>query len=215
MKKLVLLILILLAPTVVRAESAPDERPHWSLEFKGGENIPAISGWSKYYDKRSNSEYGGALAYKITRWMEAGVEGAIIKGNGAGTAQLHNSVSGNVTFESYPLSVFVLARGVFSEDQWIVPYVGGGWTRLFYREKVQYQGISRGFADGYHARAGLQLLLDNIDPSAANDFYLEYGVTHTYFFIEAERIKANAQTVSSGSVDLGGTSFLGGLLFEF
>ena len=73
----------------------------------------------------------------------------------------------------------------------------------------------RGAANGYHARAGLQLLLDGIDQSAANSLYLDYGVYHTYLFLEAEYTRAMVDTVSGGSVNLGGTSWLGGFLFEF
>jgi hypothetical protein len=45
--------------------------------------------------------------------------------------------------------------------------------------------------------------------------YLDYGVFHTYLFFEAEYIRATVNTVTSGSVNLGGTSWLAGLLFEF
>ena len=44
---------------------------------------------------------------------------------------------------------------------------------------------------------------------------MDYGVFHTYFFVEAQRTRAMIETVSGESIDLGGTSVLGGLLFEF
>ncbi len=43
----------------------------------------------------------------------------------------------------------------------------------------------------------------------------DYGVYHTYFFVEAQRSKAMINDVTGVSVNLGGTSILGGLLFEF
>ena len=58
----------------------------------------------------------------------------------------------------------------------------------------------------------MQFALDRIDQGAANNMYMEYGVYHTYFFVEAEQTKAKVQ---SASVDLGGTAYLMGLLFEF
>ena len=124
----------------------------------------------------------------------------------------HGTLSGNVSYDLYPLNVFVLLRGVISERQWLVPYVGGGWTRIFYQDKIQDQNTVHGSADGYHLRGGLQLLLDGIDRDAANSLSMDYGVYHTYFFVEAERTKAKIKTAS---VDLGGTAYLMGLLFEF
>ncbi len=211
---LAVLITGLVAATPLMAETDL-ERPHWSLEAKGGLFIPALDNWSAAYGRRDAPEYGGSLAYKITRQFEVGIEAASIVARGQAFAPLHGTTAGSVTYDAYPLNAFVLMRGVFSENQWLIPYAGGGWTRMFYREKVSGQGIARGSVDGYHARAGIQILLDGIDPSAANSFYLEYGVYHTFLFIEAERIKANVDTATSGSVDLGGTSWLSGFLFEF
>ena len=216
MKKIILFLVFILLPTTVLAEEPVAERPHWSLEIKGGDFIPDVANWSAYYGNRYTGEYGGALAYKLWRPLEVGVEGSYIEDRGQGLAPLHNNtVAGKVTYKLYPLNVFVLARAVFSEKQWLVPYVGGGWTRMFYEENVERQGVIRGAVNGYHARAGIQLLLDGIDPSAANSFYLDYGVYHTYLFLEAERTRAMVDTVSGGSVNLGGTSWRGGFLFEF
>ncbi|MGE5751936.1 MAG: hypothetical protein ACM30F_07315, partial [Nitrospirota bacterium] len=89
------------------------------------------------------------------------------------------------------------------------------WTTMFYREEVQSQEVTRGSTNGYHARAGLQLLLDGIDPSASTSLELDYGMFHTYLFVEAEYIRTMANTATSGSVNIGGTSWLAGLLFEF
>lgn len=209
-----LLFSILMSLTAQAAEQ-PLERPHWSLEVKGGVFIPAIDNWTTYYGRRDISEYGGTLAYKIIRQIEVGMEGSYIRDKGRGLAPLHNLVTGKVTYELAPLDVFVLFRGVFSETQWLVPYAGGGWTRMYYREKVQYQDEVRGSTDGYHVRAGLQLLLDEIDPRAAHNLFTDYGVFHTYLFFEARYIRAMINDLGGTSVNLGGTSWLGGLLFEF
>ena len=69
--------------------------------------------------------------------------------------------------------------------------------------------------DGYHGRAGLQLLLDNMDPRAAGNLYTDYGIFHTYLFFEAQYIRAMVSDLDGVSVNLGGTSYLAGLLFEF
>jgi hypothetical protein len=114
----------------------------------------------------------------------------------------------------------VVLRGIFTENQWVVPYVGGGWTRMYYKEELSLQPTARGYTDGSHVRGGLQLLLDVFDQRAATNMYRDYGISHTYFFVEAQRTRAMIDTVAtvsspSESINLGGTSVLGGLLFEF
>jgi hypothetical protein len=211
-KKIILLLLALMAPSLASAADMNIDQPHWSFEIKGGQFFPSIGNWEQYHDKKYLPEYGAALGYKVQRNIEVGFSAGTAQGKGKGYFQGHSIIGGDVTYELYPVSMFVLARGVFSEKQWLVPYVGGGLTRIYYRESVKYQDSVRGSADGYHVRGGLQLLLDAMDQSAANSMYLDYGVHHTYFFMEAEYTSAK---VGSTSYDIGGTAYLAGLLFEF
>jgi hypothetical protein len=215
LRKFLLLAVLLFLPLVSHAADQIQERPHWSLEVKGGLFIPALDNWSTYYGRRDTSEYAGTLAYKIFRQLEVGIEGGYIHDGGQAFAPLHGIPAGSVNYKLFPVNAFILVRGVFSEKQWLVPYIGGGWTRMYYKEEVQDQSTVRGSVDGYHGRGGLQLLLDGIDPSASTSMYLDYGVFHTYLFFEAEYVRATVNTATSGSVNLGGTSWLAGLLFEF
>jgi hypothetical protein len=216
-KKIILGVMLfsIMMSNSARAAEPALERPHWSLELKGGVFIPDIDNWATYYGRREISEYGGSLAYKITQQIEVGLEGSYIKDKGQGLAPLHGIVTGDVTYELAPLNVFVLVRAVFRDNQVLIPYAGGGWTRMYYREKVQYQGDIKGSTDGYHARAGLQLVLDSMDPRAASNMYMDYGVFRTSLFFEARHIRAMITDLNGTSVNLGGTSWLGGLLFEF
>jgi len=209
------LFLLIMLPLAAQAGEQALERPHWSLEMKGGIFIPAIDNWATYYGGRDTIEYGGSLAYKILRQIEIGVEGTYIKDRGQGFAPMHNIVTGSITYELAPLNVFILARGTFSEKQWLIPYVGGGWTRMYYKEETQNQGVARGSTDGYHARAGLQIVLDGADPRAAGNLYQEYGIFHTSLFLETRYIRAMITDLDGSSANLGGTSYLMGLLFEF
>jgi hypothetical protein len=73
MQKILLMLLALLVPAAVYgAEPLPD-RPHWSLELKGGTFAPVLDNWAYYYGKRSMPEYEGTLAYKVLRQVEVGV----------------------------------------------------------------------------------------------------------------------------------------------
>lgn len=222
LKKIMLVFILTLLPAVTNAADSNPQRPHWSLEVKGGFFYPDIENWQESYSSRKTGHYAATLAYKLFRQLEIGLEGGYIKDTGQGIALLHTAnnagipvYAGNVTYELFPLEAFIVLRGVFSEEQWLIPYIGGGWTRMYYREKVEFQEDAKGYADGYHGKAGLQFLLDGLDQSAANSFYRDSGVLHTYFFLEAQRTRAMADTVTGGSVNIGGTSYLGGLLFEF
>lgn len=221
MKNIILILLFIFIPAVAFAEAPAEDRPHWSLEVKGGTFAPDIDNWATFYGDRSTGQFEATLAYKILRQVEAGVAIGRIRDGGKGTALIHSQLTGTTTYgghvnyQLFPVNVFVVLRGVFSENQWVVPYVGGGWTRMYYREELSAQPTVKGFADGYHARAGLQLLLDTLDERAATNMLRDYGVFHTYFFVEAQRTRAMIDDISGKSINLGGTSWLGGLLFEF
>jgi len=205
--------MLILAPTLASAAEAGTDRPHWSLELKGGALFRDTAGWSRFYGSSYLGEYGGALAYKLRREVEIGVEGSYARAKGKGVQR--QVPTGEVTHEQAPLNLFVLVRGVFNENQWLVPYAGGGFTRMFYRDRVTGQAKTQGSANGYHGRAGVQLLLDRLEPETAKGLYRDFGMHHTYFLLEGKYTRAMADTVAAGSVNLGGASCLAGFLFEF
>ena len=214
MKRLLLAVVLLLLPSVAAAAERWD-RPHWSLELKGGAFFPATENWSKFYGSSYLEQFGGALSYKVIRQLELGIAGTYGWATGKGVQPSHGVAAGETDYQQAPLDLFILARGVFDENQLLVPYAGGGYTRMFYRVGVKGQSSTEGSVNGYHARAGLQFLLDRLEPESAENLYNDYGLQHTYFFVEGKYTRAIADTVPSGSVNIGGTSALAGLLVEF
>jgi len=210
LKKLFLFLILLAIPALAQAEDSTTEPPQWSFEIKGGLFYPALSNFSQYYGEKDVPQYSLALAYKIIRQIDIGVEGGYITARGTASAPLHGIMTGSVTLDLIPVNAFLLFRGVLSEQQWIVPYAGGGYTKILYNEAIENQSSVKGSANGYHVRGGLQFLLDALDTESANEFQSEYGVNHTYLFVEAEYTHA-----LTSSVNLGGTGYLVGLLFEF
>ncbi len=203
-------LLLVLIPQGSLASDGQQEAPRWSLELKGGNFFPKEEAWEPYYGDDKTGQLGAGLAWKITRQIEIGLDTAYIKDEGKGLAPQQGQITGNVTLELYPLQLFLLARGVFREEQWLVPYIGGGFTRTYYEQDIRGQERRRGSATGSHLRAGVQLLLDNIDRGTAWGFYDNFGVNNTYLFVEAQ-----SSSVKVESIDLGGTSYQIGLLFEF
>jgi opacity protein-like surface antigen len=211
-KKILLLIALIAFPASAHAADPLFDLPRWSFELKGGVFAPDLPNFEQFYGRTDMPGFGAALAYKPFRLIEVGLESGLMKEKGFAFAPLHNEAAGEVTYQLVPVNVFVLLRGVLDEDQWLVPYVGGGYTRMLYSVKTEGQGTVKGVANGYHARAGLQLLLDVMDPEAANNLYMDYSVNNTYLFVEAEFISAKEKTTS---IDLGGMAVMAGLLFEY
>ncbi len=219
-KKLALIAVILMFPAASLAADLEPEHTRWSVEVKGGLFYPDFNDWSTFYGSDRTWDVAGAVGYKILRQVEIGVEAGMMRDNGQGIAPTMGITSGSVQYSLWPLNAYVLCRAVFSERQWLVPYAGGGWTRMFYKEKIEGQDTIKGSADGYHGRAGIQLLLDNLDTTASNNLYMDFGIRHTYLIFEVEYTHVMAETqatvpAAGHEVNIGGTSYFGGFLFEF
>jgi hypothetical protein len=212
LNKIIALLILLILPSTAGAAEELLGRPRWSLELKGGVFAPSLGNWSSFYGKKAMPAFATSLAYKYSRRVEIGAEAGTSHGKGQAVAVLHGTPAGSVTYDLYPVNLFVLTRFAQDNDQWMVPYVGGGLTRMYYRQKIEGLDAVRGSADGFHVRGGLQFSLDNIDVNASNAMYNYYRVLNSWFFIEAEYIRAIVHSVST---DLGGTAYRAGLLFEF
>ncbi len=212
MRKTIWFLILLFLSSVASAEEPLLDHPHWSLEIKGGLFAPALKDWPRYYGQHDMPEYAVSLAYKLLRQVELGAGVGSMSAKGQAYRKGHGTLDGEATYELEPVNVFIVVRGSVKDEQWLVPYAGVGWTRMYYREMITGQETVRGNADGYHVRGGVQLSLDLMDPGASTTMYADYGVHNTYFFIEVERTRVIERTTS---LDLGGTAYLAGLLFEF
>ncbi len=193
-------------------EPVKPKAPKWSLELKAGLFEPAIDDWELFYGDDKTIHVAGAVAYKIIQQVEIGMEGGWIRDKGKGFLPANGILGGEVEYKLFPLNVFVLFRGVFTPGQVVVPYIGGGWSRVYYRQKVENQSTIDGAENGIHYRAGIQFLINNIDKNAASKLKRSYGVQNTYFFLEVEELDVE---VDSTNVEIGGTSYLAGFLMEF
>jgi hypothetical protein len=194
------------------APAAPAEGmnpPHWSLEIRAGHFEPDLKEWETFYGDSKADVLGLSLGWKLLRQVEVGLTVDDIEDTGVGKLPLNGTLGGQVNFHMYPAQLYVLLRGVFFENQWVVPYVGGGISRVYYHEEIDNQGSVRGHTDGDHTRYGLQFLLDSIDKGNAAGFE-EEGVENTYLFVEKLSFSADLE-----GVELGGESTMFGLLFEF
>jgi len=193
---------------------ADDNRPHWSAEVKFGQFRPDLDEWDTFYNKDYMWQYGAALAYKVIRQLDIGLEASYMSQSGKGILPLNNQVGGDVDYTLIPVSAFVTLRAVFSESQIIVPYVGGGVTRMYYEQDVDGGKTSKGNTDGSYYKAGVQFLLDRVDTTGASILKRDFGIYNTYLFFEFANTTAEIDDVNGDEVDLGGKSYFLGLLFE-
>jgi opacity protein-like surface antigen len=184
-------------------------KPRWSAEIMSGRFEPELEDWATFYGDDEMRQLGFGLGYKLLRQVEVGLAVDYMHDKGVGRLPLNDSFGGEVDFQLYPAHLYVLLRGVFFENQWVVPYVGGGLTRAYYRQAVDNQSSVRGKADGDHTRFGLQILLDALDGGNAAGFE-EESVDNTYLVIE--RLSFSAEF---DGIELGGDSVRLGLVFEF
>lgn len=186
-------------------------KPTWSIEAKGGRFTPDVERWSDYYGSDDTEHIAFSLSWKLLRMLEIGIDGQRMQATGVGTLPLNGVNGERVVYRLYPLQMGVTFRALFYEEQIVVPYVGGGWSRVYYDIEIDGQDDTKGSVDGYYARAGLQFLLDPLDRADAANLRL-YGIENTYWIVEAQQLTARDDTANA---DIGGQSWLTGLLFEF
>lgn len=191
------------------AAGAASQPPRWSLEIRTGELEPELEEWAQFYGDDHADQLGFALAYKVLPYVDVGLAVDHVHDKGVGNLPLNGMPGGEVEFHLYPAHLYVMLRGAFFENQWIVPYAGGGITRAYYRQAIDNQPSVRGKTDGDHSRAGLQILLDWLDEGNAAGFE-EESVENTYLFVERLSF-----SVEVDGIELGGDSVVFGLAFEF
>ena len=192
--------------------AADKTKPHWTLELNGGVFQPEDDNWSTYYGKDYMWAIGGSMAYRIFNVLDFGVNLDYSQDRGVGNLPISGLTGGKVTYRVLPVDFFALFRLRFAEGQWIVPYGGGGYTRYAYHITVAGEGSTRGSVNGYHARAGLQFLLDVLDPSAAKEMFRNYGAVNSYLYFELKRTRVEAGTPA---IQIGGYSAKSGIMIEF
>ncbi len=143
-------------------ENAVVEKPSWALEFKIGRFAPDIDNWETFYGNDYTHDLAGAFSYKLLEKIEFGLQGSWIRDRGQGFLPSNNVNGGRVKYQLFPLNAFVLFRGIYSPNQWFVPYIGGGFSRTYYRINIENQSSIDGAENGTHYRAGIQFLLNNI-----------------------------------------------------
>jgi hypothetical protein len=130
----------------------------------------------------------------------------------------------------FPTAVLLVYRADQAWQRWripLVPYAKVGLNYTIWRitdgndqvpspenNRRLRSGQGSGGTLGWQAAAGLSLVLDFIDSGAARALDSETGVNHTHAFIEIAKYAVSGFG-ESGKLNVGDTTWLAGLMFEF
>jgi len=154
------------------------------------------------------------LRYQILPRVEVGGGVGFLIANGNGQTRSGESSDEDFTIMLLPLQLEGVYRFDFLPQQLLVPYVKAGADLWLYRETEDDDSRDwSGARGGFHAGAGLQLLLDRLDPEGAKNFMRSTGVKNSYIIVDARY--ANVDAFGSGDLDLSGWIIQAGLCFHF
>ena len=86
----------------------------------------------------------------------------------------------NVMLTALPVNLSLGLRGDFVKHQLVVPAVGASLEAWPWKQEPYGSGTISGMKTGWSWNAGLQLLLDRMDPSAASKLRVRTGIDDTY-----------------------------------
>ena len=126
----------------------------------------------------------------------------------------------------FPTALSLVYRFDVAARRWsipVVPYAKAGLSYTMWRvsdsngntaKSDMPGGTGRGGTLGWQAAAGASLMLDFLDPGSARELDSGSGVNHTYLFFELAHFAVDGFG-KSGALNVGDTTWLAGLMFEF
>lgn len=172
--------------------------------FHGGLGIGAVAPsdelFEQVYGDEARIEVMGRLGWTPISQFAIGLEGGYARFSGNRVSEANPALSSSDRSLLRRGSVLVTAtlRGELGEGQWVVPYLGGGAGLMFWQEvnladRTTFEGDRPGFV-GF---AGVQFLLDAIEPRAAKELEKGWGIRDTYLCLEVVQTSNTGDPVMS------------------
>jgi hypothetical protein len=211
---------------------------HWAFELKFGPYKPDVDSEFSAGNAHYQKYFGGSrhlMSQLEVDWQFLRKFGSLGLGLGVGyfsvtgrapfpgnTGQLSGDHS---TLKVVPFSLSAVYRFDYflqTRDFPLVPYGKVGldyayWSITDGNGEIAHDGrggTGRGGTRGWHAAAGLALVLDIFDPEAARDFDTDLGVNHTALTFELSHADISGLG-RAGELHVGDTTWSLGLLMEF
>jgi hypothetical protein len=116
-----------------------------------------------------------------------------------------------------PLSASLIYRASMLAERTklpLAPYAKLGLDCTFWSmSETSRSSSTDGVSYGWHAAAGIALLLDVVDPEGARDLDDETGINHTSAFFEVAYV-GTGLGFGGPQLQVGDTTWLGGLMLE-
>lgn len=205
-----LMILFVLAFPAI---SYAGERSGPSFAISYGQLEPASDDWKEIYGEELVSNYRASIGYRFHPTFGVEIGGGYLAKDGEGKTLTGGDTGVKTTFQSAPIDLTLMYRLNYFQEQFIIPYIGGGVSYNLYWETIKDGRKLKGGMWGQHVTGGIQLLLDRLDKKSARDFEEDYGIDNTYLTAGATHSVIN--DFGKEGVDLGGWNYSAGLLFEF
>lgn len=188
------------------------------VEFRAGSYTPEAAGFGEVFDDvgpllELELDY---LPLLIKDVLDAGVGAAfgMSKYRGGAINVATNSITDEeTTLSILPLTVLLIARVDVLPRKFSIPFLltgklGYSWARWSTATGDQTDAI--GWSHGVRWAGQLGLDLDTFEPRAARALDEEWGINHSYAFIEAWGFAPVGE-----SLEIGDTSWVAGLGFNF
>jgi hypothetical protein len=165
------------------------------------------------FDKDFFPGAGLSIGFYPIRNLEVSGKVMAIYEKGYAIGELTGEESGeSFTLTVYPLQFSMTYVFDFLNEQILVPSLSAGGDYYLYSESREFGDDIEGGKAGYHAGAGLALLLDRLDPESAGYLQKEFGVKNVF-------LKFNYEWAVIGEKDEGldfsNQNYSAGLVFEF
>lgn len=110
-----------------------------------------------------------------------------------------------------PVQAELIYRFDFFNEQFLVPSGGIGYDYWYFKEDNEYRDDVEGDKTGWHASAGLAILLERLDPSGKMAMQQDWGIENVFLNLEARWCWIE----QGNGFDFSGMGYSAGLLFEF
>jgi hypothetical protein len=238
-----LILILLLVPGLAKAETRPDATGliGFGVEFKGGPYLPDMSvdqsnqAFHEIFGAQgSNLLFTLGVEVQLFRafgTVAVGGNFGFMQWVGKGVFGTSSSKSGDTTvLNILPTNLVAIYRFDWLADNYpvpLVPYVKGGLAYYFWWVTTSTGDISRfeggdgteddqagrGGKIGFTGTAGIAIMLNHIETTAAQSLYTATGIRGTYLFAEVQAAKVNG--FGGNGFDFSEVTWNVGMFLEF
>jgi len=204
------LVLVLLAASAAQAKKEEEPRSH----FGAGLSYAQVYFADPVYKDVFKHDYlpGGRLTFTWYLFrnlgLSAGLDGFYASGFAVDATGRQSAEK--LKFYVVPMQLEATYRFDFLNEQLLVPSLSAGGDYWVYREDNEFAKDVEGDKTGWHAGAGLGILLDPLEPEGMWNLQSDFGIENVFLELGVQRTYMNQL-----GLDFSGWIYSAGFLFEF